>query len=331
MTPAEQTWRRVLKPLLKLAVVLLLGWFMSGTLRQGIAQIEQEQVTLRPGWLILSGVLYLAGQLPSGMYWHRVLRRLGQEVGWGPTLRAYFIGHLGKYVPGKALVIVLRTALIRGAHVDTAVAAVSVFIETLTTMAVGAALAAGILAIKFAENRQLLLFSMGLFLAAGVPTLPPVFRFVIRCLRVGRANPLVVQRLDRLDYRTLLSGWVGITAGWVVMGGALWATLRGMDLAVPFWENLPLLVASVALAIVAGFASLIPGGAIVRELVLTELLTQVLAELPGMESAHAKGHALLSAVVLRLVTLVAELGISGILYGTHWVQRPLAADRRPPV
>ena len=58
------------------------------------------------------------------------------------TTRAYYVGHLGKYVPGKALVVIIRTGLISGPRVDTTVAAVSIFIETLTMMAVGAFLAA---------------------------------------------------------------------------------------------------------------------------------------------------------------------------------------------
>ena len=306
MNQPPHNLRRWLLPLIKLLIVGLLAWFMSDTIRQGIEQIEREKVTLNVPWLVTSGVLYLLGQLPSGMYWHRVLHRLGQAARWGETLRAYYIGHLGKYVPGKALVIILRTGLIRSERVDTAVAAVSVFIETLTMMAVGAALAAGIIAVEFHENWKLLAVSIGLLFAAGIPTLPPVFRRVIRLFRVGRANPLVLPLLDRLDYGTLALGWAGISVGWVVMGLSLWATLLGMGADQERLSDLPLLIAAVALAIVTGFASLIPGGAIVRELVLTELLTQ----LPGVN----KGQALLSAVVLRLVTLVAEAGISGILY-----------------
>ena len=306
MNQTPNNLRRWLLPLLKLAIVGLLAWFMSDTIRQGLEQIEREKVTLDAGWLVASGVLYLLGQLPSGLYWHRVLNRLGQAARLGETLCAYYIGHLGKYVPGKALVIILRTGLIRSERVDTAVAAVSVFVETLTLMAVGAALSAAIIAVEFRENWKLLAVSVGLLFAAGVPTLPPIFRRVIRLFRVGRANPRVLPLLDRLDYGTLALGWVEITVGWIVMGVSLWATLRGMGVELELLPNLPLLIAAVALAIVAGFASLIPGGAVVRELVLTELLTQ----LPGV----SKGQALLSAVVLRLVTLVAEAGISAILW-----------------
>ena len=64
------------------------------------------------------------------------------------------------------------------------------------------------------------------------------------------------------------------------------------------------MTASVCLAVVAGFLSLIPGGLGVRELVLDELMAE----------PFGRTVALVSAVLLRLVWLMTELAISGILY-----------------
>ena len=47
-----------------------------------------------------SGALSLAAMFPSVLFWRRVLRVLGQNVGLLKAARAYYIGHLGKYVPG---------------------------------------------------------------------------------------------------------------------------------------------------------------------------------------------------------------------------------------
>ncbi len=57
-------------------------------------------------------------------------------------------------------------------------------------------------------------------------------------------------------------------------------------------------------AVVAGFLSFIPAGAVVREAVLLELLAPQLGE----------ANALVAAVLLRVVWLVSELVVSGILY-----------------
>ncbi len=66
----------------------------------------------------------------------------------------------------------------------------------------------------------------------------------------------------------------------------------------------PLLLASVTLAVVLGFASLIPGGLGVREWVLNELLSPQL----GYVAAFA------GTIIVRLVWLVTEVVISIILY-----------------
>ena len=39
---------------------------------------------------------------------------VGQRPGGMATVRAYYIGQLGKYVPGKAWALLLRSVLIRG-------------------------------------------------------------------------------------------------------------------------------------------------------------------------------------------------------------------------
>jgi glycosyltransferase 2 family protein len=298
--------KRRLMTAAKAVVVALVVWWVWQTFRLALDEIEKTPRQIEPAWLVLSGVLYALGLLPCGIFWHRVLVALGQEARLLETLRAYYIGHLGKYVPGKAMVIVLRAGLVRSHRVDAGVAAVSVFFETMTMMAVGAFVAAAVLAAWFRHQGVLVAVAVLLMAAAGLPTFPPIFKRLVRLVGVGRSNPEVAERLDRLRIRDLVAGWMGIGLGWGLMGLSLWATLRAMGMAeLGPWEELPRLTATTTLAVVAGIVSLIPGGAGVRELVLTEL----------MKPRFGLATALLSAVVLRLVWLVTELAISTILYG----------------
>jgi uncharacterized membrane protein YbhN (UPF0104 family) len=146
----------------------------------------------------------------------------------------------------------------------------------------------------------------------GMPVLPPVFRRVAQLLRLGKARPDLFERLSRIDYRTLAAGWLAIAAGWFLIGLSLWAARRAIGLeSVDFLADWPRYTAAVSLATVAGFLSFIPGGLIVRDVILMEVLTL------GLDH-DAAATALVSAVLLRLVWLVAELVISGILY----VRRP---------
>ena len=155
-----------------------------------------------------------------GLYWHRLLRVLGQRPRLLETLRAYYAGHLGKYVPGKAMVVVIRTALLHRVQVDPAIAAVSVFAETLTMMTVGALLAALIISLSVSPvTRGLLVLAIILMLVSGVPTWPPVFRFLVRRFRVTVVRPHVESALERFHLARDVSGldrrtrWAGRSWG----------------------------------------------------------------------------------------------------------------------
>jgi glycosyltransferase 2 family protein len=299
--------RKWLMTAAKLLIFVLVAWFVRNTLIQAWRQIGTQTWQWHPFWLLAAGVIYLIGLLPAGLYWHYVLKVLGQEVHWANTLKAYYIGHLGKYVPGKAMVVILRTGMVRSDRVDTTVAAVSVFFETLAMMAVGAFLAAGVLAIRLRGERILFWGTIGLMIIAGLPILPPIFRFIARLAQAGKSNPVATAALSRLGWNTLLVGCVCFVLVWAFMAASLWATFRAMGVSnIGFIEHAPEYIAAVSLSMVAGFLSFIPAGFGVRDLVLVELLVKLF----GINDATAT----VAGGLLRIIWLVSELIISGILY-----------------
>ena len=298
---------------LKLLVLAVVAVFIVRWIASALDQFKRENFSLadvRFGWLVVSGVLFLMSQVPMAWFWHMAMHKLGQRPTLGQTLRAYMIGGLGKYVPGKAMVVVLRSGLVRGKQVDVTVATLCVFIETLTMMAVGGFVAAILLlagAVDVDGGWMIHLAAVGLMLATGIPTLPPIFRRVVRVLRVSKAKADINELLERLDYKLMACGWIANLISWPLMGLSLWATLRAMpgteaSLGGVF-ETLPLMTASIALATIAGFLSMVPGGFGVREFVLKLLLGPTFGDL-----------AILSVLLLRLVWLVSELVFSSILY-----------------
>ncbi|MEI8374968.1 MAG: lysylphosphatidylglycerol synthase transmembrane domain-containing protein [Planctomycetota bacterium] len=311
MALPNSTLRRWIVLAVKLLIVVVVLWLVRGTMKQSWSYLVEHPRSLSPNWLALSGGLYLLALLPEGLFWHWTLKALGQDVGLFETLRAYYIGHLGKYVPGKAMVIVLRTGLIHSHRVDTSIAVASVFLETLTMMAVGACIAVPVLAIWFSHNPAFIAAAVATAIVGGLPTLPPVFSRLARLLGVGRSSPAVAQKLAGFDYRTLICGWTAMVAGWVVMGTSLWAMLRGLGCEADLAQSWYLYTAIVAMAVVVGFASMIPGGLFAREAVFTGLLAPML----GGDASTA----LIVAAALRLTWLVAELLISAILYSVRWV------------
>ncbi|MCA9176791.1 MAG: flippase-like domain-containing protein [Planctomycetales bacterium] len=253
--------------------------------------------------LVAACLIYLAALVGPWLYWHRILWKLDQRPSLLESLRAYYIGHLGKYVPGKALVVVLRSTLVRSDRTQLAPAALGVFVETLTTMAVGACVAAICLGAT-AASRGLVWVAVGLMLAAGLPTYPPLFRRIVARLRVKQLHRELEPFVAKIDGWLLLTGWALGLLSWLAMGVCLLAVLAAFPQVGWDWGRLPVLIGAVSLAAVAGFLSLLPGGIGVRELVVTELLSP----------AYGAVVAVAGAVLLRLVWLVCELLVSAILW-----------------
>ena len=301
--------RSILINVFRFIVLALVIWGIARVVADARASFAAENLSwqgLRWRWLLVSVVAYEGGLLVMGCFWYRVLHALRQRPSFLETMRAYHIGHLGKYVPGKAMVVVLRASLIRGVQVDIVVAGISVFIETLTMMAVGAFWAMVVLLVQFREITTLRWLAVGLIIATVAPTLPPVFRTLVRRLR-----PTFQTHFDEITagytFGLVAQGWLACTCGWALLAVSFWATLKAIPYADPL-ENLatmfPVLLASVALAVVAGFASLLPGGMVVREWVLDRLMVPQIGEVAAFAGA----------IVLRLVWLLTELVISVILY-----------------
>jgi glycosyltransferase 2 family protein len=295
--------------LAKLAILAVVVWGIHSTLWSGWQKLEGEHWNLsqlRPGWLILAALFYLLGQLGPGWFWWRTLDWLGQPARLPETLRAYYIGHIGKYAPGKALVIVIRASLLRSGGTTATAATVAVFFETLTTMGVGAAMAVIILAVRFTEHRWLIGTAFVLWIIVSGPTSPAIFRRLVRYTGAGKLDPAMADRLTHLRYGSLLWTWFPIAGGWLLMGLSLWATARaaGFPTSLALFDEIAFCTAAVAIAVVGGFLSFLPGGLGVREAALLELLTL----------SYGADGALIVSIVSRLVWVVAELSISAMLY-----------------
>ncbi|REK05990.1 MAG: hypothetical protein DWQ37_22975 [Planctomycetota bacterium] len=317
MSAPKKRWTGWLILAVKLAVFGVLCWAIYRALESGRSQLSQHVWDVEPGWLVVSGLLYLLGILPSALFWHRVLLRTDQQAAAGEAVRAYYISQLGKYVPGKWMVILLRRMLLTTGQVENTIVAASVFFETFTMLAVGAAISAMVLLIWQTHQTLLIATAAGSVILLGAPTMPLLFEFLLRTLRVTRLNATAGAKFRQISWSMLAVGWAGIAFGWLMQGASLWATLRGLGAteAGPFAE-LPLNTAAVALSVVAGFLSQIPGGLAVREWVSAQLI----------EPVYGESMAIVSTIIYRLVLVVSELSVSIILYVAGWRRMPRLAS-----
>ncbi len=329
-------WWPWAKGLLAVVIVGSVGWQFARLLRG--PELWEHSWRLHLGWLVVAVLVYnLAFAFPA-FFWSRLLRVYGARPTPAAAARAYFVSHLGKYVPGKAWALVVRAALIRSSGVSAGLAALTATYETLTLMASGALLAVVLLSALALEEADRW-SAVGLLALAGIPILPGVFNrlvaLVTRKWRTAGDPPL-----PRLRSTTLLSGLALTTCTWALMGLSLGATLQALrpdGLAWDFntWARH---TAYVALAYVAGFLTLpAPGGLGVRELILQRMLTPELSRhLPASEAAAL---AVIVVLLLRLTWTVAEVfaaGVAWFLPAPIGQRNPLAVqqpstDAAPPL
>ena len=84
---------------------------------------------------LLSGLLYLAGCWPVRSSTSGSCDPVHAPIGFLPAWRAYIVSHLGKYVPGKAMVVVVRSGMVVPFGGRASTAAIATFYETLVMMA----------------------------------------------------------------------------------------------------------------------------------------------------------------------------------------------------
>ena len=309
---------RWLVPAVKTVIGAVVVWGVGRHVARVWSNLEGHDFALavNPARLVSSGLLYLAGLSCCGAFYASILRASPTPIGLGPALRAYLVSHLGKYVPGKAMVVVMRAGMSVPFGARATTAAIATFYETLVMMASGSVVAAVVFAqagdsppirmpmlgggtVEVPVDRAAVLLALGLAACFLTIVAPPVFRRLARLV----ADPIAgaeAEVVPRLSPGLLVRGLIGTTAGWVLMG------LSQLEAACAFSpapssrvvELLPIAVASVALATVAGFAvPVLPGGLGVREGVLMYTLGPALGD----------RLAVAAALALRLVWIAAEL------------------------
>jgi glycosyltransferase 2 family protein len=316
VTDSTLPTRRWLLWMLRLLVLALVCLGVSGTVRSALAQLSQRDWHVRWEWLIVAGIFYVIGLAPIAWFFQRALAALGYPTPFSAALRAYFLGHVGKYVPGKAIAVLMRVIGVRRWVPSWRVVLVAAFLDTIIMMAAGALLAAVLSAFVLRSEPYIWLLAAGMAVATGAPTCPPILRWLAR---IGIAKKPADERMEPrsgapastalnlhgIDLALLAKGWVVSVFCWVLLGLSLGATMRGIGVSeIQPINDLPLMIVVIAFSVVAGFLSFLPGGLGVRDAILMQLLVPRCGE----------ANAFIAAVLVRLVWLVSELFVCGILY-----------------
>ena len=290
------------------------------------------------GWLFAAAAAYVTGWLPSVWFWRAAMQRMGADVPVLATARAYYCGHLGKYIPGKAMVVVIRGSMVAKHGASMQVAMVTAVYETLVMM--GAGLALGIaLAPRLFANATLPSWLSWLewmiarpivgpfcVVIAGIAGLPVIARVLaILARKFVPKTAGASSSHTPIDSRFLLVGTLAFAVGWMIHGLSLGLTLRSVSADAFAWSDWLIWTGSAAIATSVGFLAIFaPGGVGVRE----GLMIESLAVQPEIESTDAVA----TAVLLRVVWLLTEVTISLVLVRMGSKSKPLlgpVADSEP--
>ncbi|XZE21322.1 lysylphosphatidylglycerol synthase domain-containing protein [Pirellulaceae bacterium SH449] len=304
--------------IIKIVIASLVLLFLCVTIYRVVGELRDQEpllssIPIRYPFLIAGVFATVLALIPGAITWLAVLKAFGQSFPMLPALDAYYLGHAGKYVPGKAMVLVLRVGKLQPYGVSIKPAILSVFVETLT--GVGTAAILGVLFLFLIDVPNWIKWSMLLAAPGAAIVLSPYFfRLILFALAKSKIGKIPKSLSSTFTWRFMLRVCAGMAAGWLIQGTVGWLIILGLNdspdmLSFQIWGTA---VSAVCLGAVAGFFSMLPGGAVARELVVAWLLAPILT--PPV--------ALLFALFLRIANLTGE-GIS--IGSVHLAKRLFAA------
>lgn len=233
-----------------------------------------------------------AGMTLIAAQWRVVVRLLGGSITWRQSLAWYYVGEVGKYVPGGIWPVLGRAELHRRGGEARAVAYSGVALSLVLLYLAGAFCAAALVPVYLVrEDRPEVAFLLVVGLVVGLLALHDsvLDRLVSAGERLLRRELGVVVPRWAESVRTL----AGYAPAWVAIATTQVLVARALD---PDADLLLVAFASLV-SWVAGFAAIpVPGGVGVREAVFVAL-----AGLPP-------GVGVATAVVSRLLFVVVDTG-----------------------
>ncbi len=310
---------RGVKILLLAAIVAIVGWNLYEAWREIDAAQLKAAIEIDWGWALLPPFAFACLLFTNASVWLWLLRRI-EPVRSSPQLYgAFFFSQMGKYVPGKITLLLMRLERTRRQGVDGYAVTLSTIVENATYMISGAVVGVlALLPIAAANNGPRPLWLLGVISTSIFVLLVAInpavlYRLVNPALRkLGRPE---IAPDQRLSMGTLLMSSVLMLPCWFFGGFALWATVRCLMPVhiMHIWG----LMSAFALSVVIGMISFLPGGLGAREVVQGLFLLPIAtADLAAADGSHAEAKLVIAlAVVLqRVFQVAAEAGL-GLLGG----------------
>jgi len=304
-TPSRRSSIGLIARVLFVGAALVFGaWSLRNDWPEFLAALSSVQAWR---WAFAT-LLVLSGLVVTGFVWLKLLSQLGYRTPTNAGLYIFFVGQLGKYIPGSVWSLGVQAEMARKENVPprTTVANGLIFLYWNVTTAV----ILGYLALQFQwiqlDTSPLITLAIGL--VAAVAITPRVTNFVTKRL-VGKTQHHNARISHSIEVLALM------TAVWFVYGIAVFVLVPDS-----YQANFSVLLASVGafcIAYAAGVVIIVaPAGLGVREGVITFLLSPYL----GLTNAIAV------AVVTRVIHTLSDFSMAGISW--IWYRSLDSSDRR---
>jgi glycosyltransferase 2 family protein len=286
--------RRWLIRVVLVVFLLLAVWAVGSRWDEVLAALRQ----IRPWAVPVAFVPALTAMLSSFQVWRRLLTDLGSDLPRRPAARVYFLAQLGKYAPGSVWSVLTQMELARGHRVPRrSILVVGVLSAVL---AVTCALVVAVATLPFVAGE-----AVGRFWWAWLAL--PLLLCLLHPVVLGRSVDALLVRLGREPLLQRPSGrGVGTAAlfqfcTWALLGLHAWVLAVGLG--APALQSLPVAIGGYALAHAAGQLAIgLPGGAGVREAVLTLVMATVLP----------LAAALVLALLSRMILVAVDVTLAGL-------------------
>ena len=278
-------------------IVLAVGlavWALSSRWGEVVAAAGR----LDPVYLVAAGLATTANLVLTGQAWRALLADLGARLPVGLAARVFFVGQIGKYVPGSLWPLIVQAELAKR-HVARRSTAAATLVLILLSGA--SALLVVLVALPFAPDGggSGVRWAGLLVLPAAAVLHPAVLgRLLDRGLRLLGRDPL--DRWTSLRGTASATGWA--LAAWLLAGLQVWLLSVPLG-APPTWRTLALGVGGYALAWAVGLVVVVaPAGAGAREVALAAVLSAVLD----------RGAVVVVVLLSRVLFTAADLALAAL-------------------
>ena len=306
---------------IKFVVLLVAVGFVVWQVRKAWLKVNAIQLAIDWRWGAIALAGFSGSMITSAHVWRFLARRMGDRSPTLPLLASYTYSQMGKYVPGKVVLLLMRIERTSRCGMAPSVCTLSTLLENALYMISGSlvGMTAIVRVAREIANPQTRMLLWPVTIAAVAVLIaacaPPVFYGLVNRLLRKMKKPEVPPE-QRLRAPTLALAVVAFIPCWCFGGLAMWGSVRCVS---PAAHPIPLadcwwFAGAYALSVIIGMASLLPGGTFIREAVLGAAAAFALAaaKVPGPD-AVLLGTAV--AVLQRLFQLIVEiaLGLAGLL------------------